>query len=83
MPEGANAIYENLRIKPAENGWILKWTAKKPNPMMASSTFDNTMVFMDEKMVFEETKDVSNEAALDSALAQMKAFLLSNQGKQA
>ena len=71
--------YDNIKIKPASNGWILCYTEKKVNPMEAPSTFGSNMTYYDEKVVFEQGKGVSNEQALDNALAEMKKMLLTNE----
>ena len=76
MSEGE--IYEYMKIKAAKNGWVLVYTTKRENPMMVASTFEDNGVYKDEKMVFEETKGVSNEKALENALDHMKTLLLAN-----
>lgn len=70
--------YDHIRIKPANNGWVLCYTEKKVNPMMKPTTYESNMSYSEEKMVFEEGKGVSNEQALDNALSEMKKMLLTN-----
>ena len=70
--------YSDFRVKKAENGWALSWEEKSINPMMPASTFETNHSYDYKKMVFEASKGVSMEKALDNALAEMKKMLLNN-----
>lgn len=70
--------YENMKIKRAENGWVLCYYMKTQSSMLPHSMYDDNSIMKEHKMVFEESKGISNEKALDNALAEMKKMLLTN-----
>ena len=73
-----NEKYEYMKVKPAENGWVLCFDEKVKNDMMPESTYGNNMMRKEKKMVFEQSSTVSNEKALDNALAYLRTMLLEN-----
>lgn len=77
-----DGMYSQLRVKPAENGWTLCWEEKVMNPMAPMSTYGDSYTYHSKKMVFETSKDVSMEQALDKAMDKYKSLLLADMPSQ-
>lgn len=71
--------YEYIKIKPAENGWVLCYDECYKNPMESDSTFGYSEKYIEKKEVFEAgTGEGAMEAALGKALDRQKELLLAN-----
>ena len=70
--------YQGIRVKPAENGWVVCYTEKVKNDMMPETTYGHDYRYNEKKTVFEQSSEASNDKALDKALSYMKVLLLKN-----
>jgi len=73
-------IYQHIRIHKADNGFVVKYMEKRPNPMASPSMYDEQHVYSDSKEVFEAKDDKSMEKALDRAIARQKELIMINCG---
>jgi hypothetical protein len=70
--------YESIKVKPAENGWVVCYMEKSKNEMMPETTYGHNYKYEEKKVVFQQGDSKSNEKALDKALAYMKGLLMKN-----
>ena len=71
--------YGYIKIKPAENGWVLSYDEHMQNPMEAMSTYGYNSSVVEKKLVFESDGSKTGvDKALDEALAKQKTMLIEN-----
>jgi len=72
--------YEYIKIKPAENGWVLCYDEVHKNPMSSGGDFDYNTTHIEKKEVFQctEMTDKGINKALDEALERQKELLIAN-----
>jgi len=72
--------YEYIKIKPAENGWVLCYDEVYKNPMSSGGDYDYNHTYIEKKEVFEasDMTDKGISDSLDNALARQKELLLAN-----
>jgi len=77
-----NSKYHDIYFKPAENGFVVCYGVKEPNPMMPESPFEDNMVHKRKEEVFQASGDTvaAKKKALKEAMSRFQELHAENLG---